>query len=380
MSDPFVAEVGKVFEVIDKGDIGAYETYTPPDDLEPDAQGRKLRGESGGKSIYRLYKGDTFRVTDIVRRVEVDRVGGKSYEVVKGTVIKVGGKDLTDKREYYLWTVFGGIKYVQLHTPQNNLPSKDIKKDSSGDKESTDKPPEGVRIEVKAGQTVVLEIKTSAKGTSGTEKEKTRDHLPQDVDDNWILPVNGRTRNYTNHPRIHRDTTRVSIDIDCLPETPVKAANHGEVIEVHKNPAPTPWNEYRDETGQLSPKRANQRITQGNRSYSYLDHPGVFSGFGNYIIIRHYRGSNADGTRKVFGTTAYSHLLNINVNKGDAVTKGQQIGNSGGNNMSRAKNNQGYFYFTNFGPDGTGWKNSPPNTGPLSVAHLHYERPASVSI
>lgn len=195
MSDPFVAEVGQVFEVIDRGDIGAYIDYTPPSDLEPDDQGRKLRGTST-QSRYRLYQGDTFRVTDIVRRVEVDRVTNKAYEVVKGNVLKAErGQSITDDQEYYFWTVYEGEPYVRLYAPPQEPPSEPPPDGPPPDQPPGDEPPpppdepptdeppppdqppeeeppaplpEGVQIEVKAGQTVVLDIKSDATGTVET--------------------------------------------------------------------------------------------------------------------------------------------------------------------------------------------------------------------
>lgn len=217
------------------------------------------------------------------------------------------------------------------------------------------------------------------------QSEEPPELSPPDIDDNWYLPVAGTQTTYENHHRINNAAERVSVDIYCSVNTPVRAANHGKVIERWENPSPQPWNDF-VENGISNPRKANQPIPFRGGNYSYMNHPDGFSAFGNYIIIEHYEGYNADGSRKVIATTAYAHLNEIAVIRNAPVLRGQLIGNSGGADMTRAKNlsnprvGPDYFYFPNFGPDGSGGSNTAPARGPFSSQHLHYERPRTVGM
>lgn len=148
MNTPFIAEVGKVFEVIG-GPIGAYADYTEPPRDENGVpktapEGGQYRGESTDRR-YQLQIGDRLQVTEIVTRVEDGYGSRKAYEVVKGTVVTVGGKESADENPYYFWPVYEGDRYVRAVVDQPPPPPL---------------PPEptAAEIEVKAGQTVVLDL------------------------------------------------------------------------------------------------------------------------------------------------------------------------------------------------------------------------------
>jgi murein DD-endopeptidase MepM/ murein hydrolase activator NlpD len=209
------------------------------------------------------------------------------------------------------------------------------------------------------------------------EQENPSTLLPEDISTAWTLPVDGELRQYENHPTLNGTKERIAIDIMCAADANIKAANHGKVIKAHKNPPADPWNNF-VENGAHVPKRADEKIPVDGRSYSYLDHPG-YSIFGNHIIIEHYKGTTKDG-RRVVATTAYTHLKEIMVSELAPVRRGDIIAKSGGENMTRGIAADGeYFYFTNFGPDGTGGAQR-REQGPLSVPHLHYEMPKNVAI
>jgi len=148
MNTPFVAEVGKVFEVITEP-IGAWIDYTqPPRDEngvpKTASEGGQYRGESTERR-YQLQAGDRLRVTEIVTRVEDGFKTRKAYEVVKGAVVTVGGEEITDANTYYFWPVYEGEVYVRVYAEEAPPPH----------------PPAvgtGVEVEVRAGRTTVLQM------------------------------------------------------------------------------------------------------------------------------------------------------------------------------------------------------------------------------
>lgn len=181
MSAPFVGEVGKVFEVINES-IGAYNDYTqPPRDQNgvprTAPEGGQYRGESTDRK-YSMQIGDRLLVTEIVTRVEDGYGTRKAYEVSKGTVVTLNGEEIADDTEYFYWTVYEGEPYVRAFSPPPEPPPEPPPPEPPPEPPPPELPPEPpppelppeppveaaeVEVEVKAGQTVVLEIEAEVK-------------------------------------------------------------------------------------------------------------------------------------------------------------------------------------------------------------------------
>jgi outer membrane protein OmpA-like peptidoglycan-associated protein len=190
MSEPFtgefVGQVDSIYELLE--DLGAWEDYTVPGTTNaPD--GSEYKGASNSRK-YSLKTGDLIKVTEIVRRIRDGYQTHKAYEVVKGQVLKLDGQDCGDTSQYYFWIIYESSIYVRLHQPVEDPPPPPPPSDEPppdqppGEEPPPDEPPpdqppgeeppapppppEGVQIEVKAGQTVVLDIKSDARGTVET--------------------------------------------------------------------------------------------------------------------------------------------------------------------------------------------------------------------
>lgn len=149
----FLGEIGQVFEVVGS-EIGAYLDYTPP---PRDSDGEPLTAPDGGQyrgsskvAKYRLRVSDRLEVTELVLRVERGYRTLKAYEVVRGRVVAVGGKDPEDARRYYFWVVYEGAPQVRRVAPREPLQPSPSAPLSPGGTET--------EIQVEAGKTVVLDL------------------------------------------------------------------------------------------------------------------------------------------------------------------------------------------------------------------------------
>lgn len=160
-----LTEIGKKYKVT--GNIGAWDNYTPANESDVHA-----RGESTGSSLFSL-TGKIITVVEQKHRVEEgypEKEGGAyaPYEVVSVTLEG-------DDTKYYAWVVYDGVVQVEEYIEQQQeeqeeeiLP--DTEKEEAEDITPPPMPPDpppipphpsGTEVVVKAGQTVVLDIKTS---------------------------------------------------------------------------------------------------------------------------------------------------------------------------------------------------------------------------
>jgi outer membrane protein OmpA-like peptidoglycan-associated protein len=156
-----ITEVQKTYEII-TGSIYACKDYTPPSDLSSNARG------TSNELAFPLNVGDKITVIQLMRRVENGAIDSSepvnpqgatqaAFEVVKATVEGKTG-------EYFVWVVYNGVEKVKLFiTNQEEEPT-------SPPTIPVDK---AQKIEVRAGQTIVLDVKTDSEKRPDQENNET---------------------------------------------------------------------------------------------------------------------------------------------------------------------------------------------------------------
>ncbi|MES1241363.1 MAG: hypothetical protein ABUT39_07075 [Acidobacteriota bacterium] len=157
-------------------DIDAWLDYTPPGSDEHDP------GQSNQGAGFSL-AGCLITVVERCRRIEdgYPKTGSQNapYEVVKATVEGHQG-------DYFAWVVYEGVVKVEEHKPVVEPPGPDTDSEPGPEPEPPDSQTGDIQIEVHAGQTVVVEVKSTTTvlegGSSPPEAEENRAKLREQIE------------------------------------------------------------------------------------------------------------------------------------------------------------------------------------------------------
>lgn len=139
--------------------LGAWIDYTQPENTQA-PNGTEFKGVSTNRK-YILKEGDLIKITALIRQIRNGYQTNKAYEVVKGQVLKLEGQDCGDTSQYYFWIIYESNIFVKLHQPADAPPPSDQPPVPQPPTEQPIVIPDGVSIEVKARQTLVIDVKTT---------------------------------------------------------------------------------------------------------------------------------------------------------------------------------------------------------------------------
>jgi outer membrane protein OmpA-like peptidoglycan-associated protein len=149
---PFITEIGRKYRVTGSS-IDAWRDYTPPSGNDVHAQGESR--QSAGFSL----SGTLITVIQQCHRVEQGYpVSGTQYAPFEVVKVTVDGR----QGEYYAWVVYQGVIKVEAYTPPPpHEPPPPPQEPPPPPPQRPEPQPGDVQLEVHAGQTLVVELKSS---------------------------------------------------------------------------------------------------------------------------------------------------------------------------------------------------------------------------